>query len=152
MSNNPSITSDNVLTHPDEPWEWGVLSCNPSITFDVVLAYPDKPWYWDSLSANKSSYYNRLQSNFTWYNLDILLTETTKFKPGYITSASVIPKDLNWRCKKYLGLPLYKPIDWYPAKLYLMVIQNEYDSQFLKITRMLPPELSQLVCSLAYRQ
>jgi len=104
------------------------------------------------LSQNVSDYHKRLYSLFTWNNLDILLKQSVRVKPNYIPSSLVIPKNISNLCKKYLGLPPNKPIDWYPAKLYLLVVQSEHDSQFLKITRRLPREVTQLICALVYRQ
>jgi hypothetical protein len=50
---NPNITFQDVLTHPDKPWEWDWLSQNPNITFKDVLCNPNKPWDWASMSINK---------------------------------------------------------------------------------------------------
>ena len=52
LSENPNITFDIVLAHPNKPWNWISLSRNPNITFDIVLAHPDILWDWYNLSLN----------------------------------------------------------------------------------------------------
>ena len=44
LSSNPNI-SFNYVSHPDELWDWGSLSCNPNINID-------KLWVWRDVSRN----------------------------------------------------------------------------------------------------
>jgi hypothetical protein len=41
-----------VLSHPELPWSYLLLSKNPNITMDMVLSHPDIPWDWRWLSEN----------------------------------------------------------------------------------------------------
>ena len=52
LSYNPSITFQDVLKHPDVPWNWKGLSWNPSITFQDVLEHQELTCDWTSLSYN----------------------------------------------------------------------------------------------------
>ena len=55
ISANPEITMQDVLTHPDKPWDWKLISRNPNMpreTIDFILDHPDKDWDWVSLSKN----------------------------------------------------------------------------------------------------
>ena len=45
----------------EQPWDWSCLSQNPNITFDNVLAHPDKPWSWKHFSANT---FSKAKQNF----------------------------------------------------------------------------------------
>jgi len=69
---------------------------------------------------------------FTLDNLDKLLKEYIEINHDYVPGSLVISKNISNECKQYLGLPQNKPIDWYPAKLYLMVVQSNYSSQYNK--------------------
>ena len=73
LSQNPNITFDIVLAHPNKSWDWNGLSRNPNITFDIVLAHPEQPWDWYWLSLNPNITFDIVQSHpnkpWNWRNL-----------------------------------------------------------------------------------
>jgi len=46
------IKMQDVLEHPELPWNYAVLSENPAITMQDVEENPDKPWNFENLSKN----------------------------------------------------------------------------------------------------
>jgi hypothetical protein len=43
---------DYILTHPDKPWNYTLISRNPNITWDIVQANPNLRWNYVSMSRN----------------------------------------------------------------------------------------------------
>lgn len=52
ISTNPSVTWDDVMSHPEIDWNFGNLSSNPHITWDIVQAHPERNWSYIGLSSN----------------------------------------------------------------------------------------------------
>jgi hypothetical protein len=42
-----------VLSHPEIPWSYLLISGNPNITLDMVLSHPELPWNYRFLSGNQ---------------------------------------------------------------------------------------------------
>jgi len=53
ISVHPNITMQDILNHPDKPWNWHRISVHPNITMQDILNHPDKPWKWEIISYNK---------------------------------------------------------------------------------------------------
>ena len=53
LSMKKDITMTHVMNNGDIPWSWVDLSCNPYlvITMADVLNNPEKPWDWKYMSA-----------------------------------------------------------------------------------------------------
>ena len=61
LSGNPSITFEDVVAHPEKPWNWYRLSLNTSTTFHDVVAHPNKPWGWAALSRNPQMLFTKAE-------------------------------------------------------------------------------------------
>lgn len=53
LSGNRRLTIRDVVSHPDLPWNWSILSRH-SMTLSDILAHTTMPWDWDEVSANRS--------------------------------------------------------------------------------------------------
>jgi hypothetical protein len=53
LSKQPCVRFEDVIAHPELPWDYNGLSKNPNIRLPHVLANSNKPWVWNWLSANK---------------------------------------------------------------------------------------------------
>jgi hypothetical protein len=51
LSRNPSITAQDIFTHPELPWDEFIIQ-NPNITLQHMLAHPEIDWDWDRISDN----------------------------------------------------------------------------------------------------
>jgi hypothetical protein len=47
----------DVLDHPNAPWDWDDISGNPNITMRNILDHFDKPWDWEYISDNKFNHF-----------------------------------------------------------------------------------------------
>jgi hypothetical protein len=52
ISSNPNITMQFIIDNPDKPWDWGTISRHPNITMQNILDHPDKPWDWGTISRH----------------------------------------------------------------------------------------------------
>lgn len=62
LSENPSISIKDILTHPHKPWNWTEINLNPGITMEDIVNYSDYPWSWDDISQNLFTYSSRMQA------------------------------------------------------------------------------------------
>lgn len=55
LSENPSITMEDILNHPEKPWKWRWerLSINPNLTMEFIETHMDKDWDWSEISRNR---------------------------------------------------------------------------------------------------
>lgn len=44
VSRSPQVTFDDILAHPELPWNWRCVACNPNVTIDHILAHPELRW------------------------------------------------------------------------------------------------------------
>jgi hypothetical protein len=58
--NLSTVTIDNLVAYPDEPWDWDCVSDNSNITMRDIIAHPEKPWNWDRISGNPNITMNDL--------------------------------------------------------------------------------------------
>ena len=56
--------------YPNKKWNWFLISQNPNISWDFILNHPEKPWCWFNLALNKittlkmiEDQWNRLEQN-----------------------------------------------------------------------------------------
>lgn len=46
LSQNPAISLNNIITHPEYPWDWYTMSTNLNMTIEFAMEYHDKlEWY-----------------------------------------------------------------------------------------------------------
>ena len=72
LSENPGITMDDVIQFSDKPWCWECVSGNPNITIEDVRKHLDKPWNWWCLSRNLFGWH-RDTTNARCRHADVLL-------------------------------------------------------------------------------
>jgi len=46
------VKFQDILDHPEIPWNWHWLSKNPNVPLQYVLDHPELPWNWCGLSQN----------------------------------------------------------------------------------------------------
>ena len=52
LSQNRSITVDEILAHPEFPWDYGYyMARNPSLTIRHIAEHPKHPWNYSEISA-----------------------------------------------------------------------------------------------------
>jgi hypothetical protein len=75
---------EDVIKHPEFPWEWSNLSKNTNITLDIIKKYPNEKWNWLDIAANPAltpeiiSYYlERFKNNFP--NFPITFNQSEKY-------------------------------------------------------------------------
>ena len=70
ISANPGITMQDIMKHPDFPWDWEIgISDNPNLTINMLNQYPDKEWNWYYISRNPGITIEDIISN-PQYNIE----------------------------------------------------------------------------------
>lgn len=54
LSYNPNVVVQDILDHPQCPWNWYQVSARVPVTMRTILHHLDLPWDWYGLSLNKS--------------------------------------------------------------------------------------------------
>jgi hypothetical protein len=84
---------DFILSHQELPWDWLALSENQSITIDDMLANPTIPWVWSACWLKRSSFksveYVRKYPSHSWQwpwlssSLKVTLAIVQEFLPNW---------------------------------------------------------------------
>ena len=53
ISENESITMEDIDNNINFPWCWENISCNPNLTIDFILKYLHKKWDWHAVTTNE---------------------------------------------------------------------------------------------------
>ena len=53
LSRSECIGINDVIMHPEIPWDYKYLSMNPNITWKIINNYPNLPWDFNNISLNE---------------------------------------------------------------------------------------------------
>ena len=92
---NPAISLNDIITHPEYPWDWNTMSANLNMTIEFAMEYHDKlewyrisensgitmdditnhpelPWSWMGISENPNIMPDFVMANFKRINFKSL--------------------------------------------------------------------------------
>lgn len=106
LSINRSVTIQNVLDHPQLPWNYSHLSRHVNITLQMMLDHPELPWEFDHASANPNITYEMMinHSNIKWCYKYLSLNPTLTY--------NIVMRNIHaWWNYPYLSLNLFNKHD-----------------------------------------
>jgi hypothetical protein len=180
LSANPNMTTDFIERHPEllHCWHLSLLRTNPAIPSDFVVRMagliPEEGMMHQSngtfalrdakrrdLTVVIDDYNSCRQP---WTKISACLGGTMELAEQ-LRKEGKMPHSLpgfsrmhnTAVCKAYLGSPLDKPIDYFCARLWLLIVGakasgDSDEDRFVRIVQKMPPELQERLCAAVYWQ